>query len=80
MKEKNVIVINGVPTPAEKTISRSPRMTNEQLQNEYNYIMASQITKKMLDKGLITEREYKKIMNLNKRTFHPYLEDLMPDE
>ncbi len=58
----------------------APRMTHEQLQREYNYIVAEQITKKMLDKGLITENEYKKIMKENRKTFKPYLAELMPDD
>ena len=58
----------------------APRMTHEQLQREYNYIVAEQITKKMLDKGLITEDEYKKIMKENRKTFKPFLAPLMPDD
>ncbi len=58
----------------------APRMTDEQLQREYNYLVAEQITKKMLDKGLITEDEYKKIMKENRKTFKPLLAELMPDD
>ena len=51
----------------------SERMTNEQLQNEYNYIRAEQITRKMLKKGLISTGEYDRIMAENRRVFSPYL-------
>lgn len=59
---------------------KAPRITNEQLQREYNYILAEQLTKKMLDKGLINEDEYKKIMRENRKTFKPFLAPLMPDD
>lgn len=55
------------------------RMTNEQLQNEYNYIRAEQITRKVLEKGLISAGEYDRIMSENRRVFSPYLADLYPD-
>ena len=57
-----------------------PRMTHEQLQREINYLRAEQITKKMLDQGLITEDEYKAIMKENRKTFKPFLAPLMPDD
>lgn len=59
---------------------KAPRMTNEQLQREYNYILAEQITKKMLNEGLITEDEYKRIMKENRKIFKPFLAPLMPDD
>ena len=31
-----------------------PRPTNEEMQNEYNYILAEQMTRKLLDRGLIS--------------------------
>ena len=59
---------------------KAPRITNEQLQREYNYILAEELTKKMLNKGLITEDEYKKIMKENRKTFRPFFAQLMPDD
>ena len=56
-----------------------PCTTNEQLQNEYNYIRAEQITQKLLHKGLISTGEYDRIMAENRRLFSPYLADLYPD-
>ena len=56
------------------------RITNEELQREYNFILAEQITKKMLDEGLITHEEYKRIRRLNIQSFKPLLYQLMPDE
>ncbi len=54
-------------------------LTEEQLANEYNYIRAGQITRKMMDEGLISAGEYERIMVENRRTFSPYLADLYPD-
>ena len=56
-----------------------PKPTNAEMQNEYNYIRAEQITRKMLDKGLISAGEYDRIMTENRRVFSPYLADLYPD-
>ena len=58
--------------PAEITVPEH-RYTPEQLQNEFYYIRAEKVTKKMLEKGLITVDEFNKIMAENKRIFSPYL-------
>ena len=49
-----------------------PRPTDAELQNEYNYILAENITKKLLEKGLISVDEFNKIMEKNRRTFSPF--------
>ena len=54
--------------------------TEEEMQREYNYILAEQITKKLLDKGIITEEEFGKIMAKNRQEFAPFLSDLYPTE
>lgn len=53
-------------------------MTQEQLQNEYQYVMAQTILKKMLEKGLICSDEFEKITVLNRQTFSPSLAKIMP--
>ena len=58
--------------PAEVTVPEH-RCTQEQLENEFNYIRAEKVTKEMLEKGLITMDEFTRIMEENKRTFSPYL-------
>ena len=50
-----------------------PKPTNEQMQNEYDYILAEQQTRKLLDKGLITVGEFNKIMAKNRQTFSPFI-------
>ena len=49
-----------------------PRPTDAELQNEYNYILAENFTKKLLEKGLISVDEFNKIMEKNRRTFSPF--------
>ena len=53
------------------------RFTQEQLQQEFNYIQAENIAKGLLEKGLITGEEYKKIMAENRRTFTTYLSPIL---
>ncbi len=53
------------------------RFTQEQLQVEYSYMQAEKITKKLLEKGLITEKEYEKIMAENRRTFPTFLSQIL---
>lgn len=48
-----------------------PRPSDAELQNEYNYILAENLTKKLLEKGLISVNEFNKIMEKNRRTFSP---------
>lgn len=47
------------------------RPTDAELQNEYNYILAENLTKKLLEKGLISVDEFNNIMEKNRRTFSP---------
>ena len=56
----------------ERCRQASPRPTDAELQNEFNYILAENITKKLLEKGLISVDEFNKIMEKNQRTFSPF--------
>lgn len=71
--------VTKITFPEQLQALSSERMTNEQLQNEYNYIRAEQITQKLFDNGLISAGEYDRIMAENRRVFSPYLADLYPD-
>lgn len=55
-----------------------PVPTNEEMRNEYDYILAEQMTKKLLAQGLITEDEYEKIMAKNRDSFSPFISKIMP--
>ena len=48
------------------------RPTDAELQNEYNYLLAENLSKKLLEKGLISVDEFNKIMEKNRRTFSPF--------
>lgn len=47
------------------------KTTDEELQNEYNYILAEKFTKKLLEKGLISVDEFDKITKKNQEIFSP---------
>ena len=63
--------ITQIPDGVLKT--EVPKLTNEQMQNEYDYILAEQLTRKLLDKGLISVDEFNKIMAKNRQTFSPFI-------
>lgn len=54
------------------------QMTEDQMRKEYYYCLAQKITKTMLDKGLITDDEFNRIMKLNRQSFSPNLVEIMP--
>jgi hypothetical protein len=54
------------------------RVSQEQLQREFDYIQAEKLLRKMLEKSLITEVEFYKIDALNRQTFSPFLAEIMP--
>jgi hypothetical protein len=66
---------------SEEIIDKSielKRVSQEQLQREFDYIQAEKMLRKMLGKGLITEVEFNKIDALNRQTFSPFLAEIMP--
>ena len=58
------------------TIPAAHKFTQEELQMEFNYMQAERITKKLLERGLITREEFDLIMAENKRTFPTFLSPL----
>jgi len=64
----NVTEVNG-----ELITESFTKPTNEDLQNEYDYILAEKLTGKLLEKGLITEEEYGLIMLKNREKFKPFI-------
>lgn len=53
-------------------------ITTEQLQREFDYFRAERLLKTLLEKGLITPLEFNKITELNRKTFSPFLAEIMP--
>ncbi len=72
MQVTKIIGNQGIPNKEKH------QYTEEELQHEYDYIRTEQMTKKLLDKGLITVDEFNKIMKLNQQIFSPNLVDIMP--
>ena len=61
----------------DKSTTVLKRVSQEQLQREFDYIQAEKLLRKMLQKGLITEAEFNKIEALNRQTFSPFLAEIM---
>ena len=62
----------------EREKNRPSPSPEEQMQNEYNYVFAQQITKRLLEAGLITKDEFNKITSKNRESFSPLLAEIMP--
>lgn len=52
-------------------------ISEEQMQNEFDYMMAQQILKNMLENDLISLAEFNKISALNLEIFSPELASIM---
>lgn len=62
-----------------QAILKKTYLSTEELQREFDYYRAEKLLNQMLENGLITEEEFKKIMLLNRETFSPMLAQIMPD-
>lgn len=70
--------VTKITEPGSSPALMKSRMTQEQLCGDYKYCMAQKIVKEMLDKGLISVDEFNKISERNRKTFSPYLAEIMP--
>lgn len=61
-----------LPSPEAK------RFTDEELQQEYGYYLAQKLLKSMLDKEMVSVDEFDKIAVLNRKSFSPFLSEIMP--
>ena len=52
--------------------------SDDEMQREYDYLLAEQMTEGLLTKGLITKDEYERIMDKNRRSFSPFLSKIIP--
>lgn len=55
-------------------------MTSEQLSRELNYGVRANIAKRMLSKGLISEREYRLLCTKYERKFEPMIGGYIPPQ
>lgn len=77
MNDENKTVTKIIESGRSPAFMKS-RMTEEQLCGDYKYCIAQKIIKEMLDKGLISVDEFNKISEKNRKTFSPYLAEIMP--
>lgn len=61
-----------------ENLTPTREVTTEQLQREFDYFRAEKLLKTLLEKGLITPLEFSKITELNRKTFSPFLAEIMP--
>lgn len=74
---KNNRNITVITEPGLSPVLMKSRITEEQLRHDYNYCMAQKMLKAMFEKGIISEDEFNKITEKNRKTFSPYLAELM---
>lgn len=70
-------VVTMITEPGLSPAPIKSRMTEEQLKGDYKYCMAQKLVKAMLEKGLISVDEFNKITERNRKTFSPYLAEIM---
>lgn len=61
----------------KKTNVQEQAISEEQMQNEFDYMMVQQMLKNMLEKGMISLAEFDKISALNLEIFSPELASIM---
>lgn len=67
-------VLNDSPAMTET----APRaMTPESMQRDFDYMMAEKMSRKLYEKGLISNDELHKLSELNRQKFSPFYADLM---
>ena len=77
MNDENKTVTK-ITEPDSLPVLMKSRMTEEQLCGDYKYCRAQKIIKKMLNEGLISVDEFNKITARNRKTFSPFLAEIMP--
>ena len=68
-----VTEVTSVTTPS----TALSRISQEQLQQEFNFLRAEHLTKTMLNRGLITPDEYRLIMVENMITFPTFISSIL---
>lgn len=76
LKEDSEVNVSTFIGKQEKVLDISV-FTQEQLEQEYQYLMAQKMLQKLKEKEFISIVEYDKITALNRRSFSPYLCELM---
>ncbi len=69
--------VTKITSPAEAPATTARQLSDKQLYDEINYRRAEKLTKKMLDKGLITSDEYDRMMAEIHEIFVPILAEIL---
>ena len=66
-----------ITEPGEVPMPAVHQLTEKQFYDEINYHRAEKLTKKMLEKGLITSEEHDRILAEARKIFVPFLAELL---
>ena len=69
--------VTKITSLAEGAAPATHQLTEKQFYDEINYHRAEKMTKKMLDKSLITSEEYDKILDEARKIFVPFLAEIL---
>ena len=69
--------VTQITSPAEAPSPAPHRLTDKQFYDEINYHRAEKLSKKMLEKGLITSDECDRILAEARKIFVPYLAEIL---
>lgn len=70
--------VTKIMNESEKPALTAKNFTDKELKQEYNYYLAQKLIKKMLDSDMISADEFNKITEKNRKSFSPYLAEIMP--
>lgn len=70
--------VTKIMNESEKPVLSAKNFTDEELKQEYSYYLAQKLLKKMLDSDMISADEFNKITEKNRKSFSPYLAEIMP--
>lgn len=70
--------VTKIMNESEKPALTAKNSTDQELKQEYNYYLAQKLLKKMLDNDMISADEFNKITEKNRKSFSPYLAEIMP--
>lgn len=75
MKEKTITTI----TKDEFKLTEKPNITDEQLFNDYAYILAQKQAEFLKESGLLSDYEFNKLTVLNQKNFCPFMNGILAD-
>lgn len=70
--------VTKIMNESELPTTTSKAFTEEELRQEYNYHLAQQLLNNLFENNLISNDELHKITEINRKTFSPYLAQIMP--